>query len=153
MSLEKALALAEEQGLDLILVTEGATPPVARIINFDKFRYEREKELKRQRRQKAPETKQVQISVRAALNDLMTRKKKAEEFLADGHRVEIQMVLRGREKGKIDWAKMKLTEFLKMIEAPYKITREIKPGGRGLNLQIEPSASLKAAVDKPSKAV
>jgi len=137
-SLEKAQSLAEEKGLDLVLISPKATPPVARTIDFDKFRYEREKELKKQRRQKAPEMKRIQISARAAQNDLMTRMKKLEEFIEGGHQVEIQMVLRGREKGNKEWAKGKLKEFMAMIKVPYKVTSEVKPGGRGLITQIAP---------------
>jgi translation initiation factor IF-3 len=138
LPLEQALRLAEEKNLDLILIAERADPPVARILSFDKFRYEKEKELKKQRRQKPPEIKQIQISARTAKNDLLIRIKKLEEFLNAGHRVEIQMVLRGREKSMIDWSKNKLNDFMNLITVPYKITREIKTGGRGLNVQIEP---------------
>lgn len=138
MPLKQALRLAQEKNLDLILIAERADPPVARILSFDKFRYEKEKELKKQRRQKPPEIKQIQISARTAKNDLLIRIKKLEEFLNAGHRVEIQMVLRGREKSMIDWSKNKLNDFMNLITVPYKITREIKTGGRGLNVQIEP---------------
>lgn len=85
---------------------------------------------------RTPEMKQIQISVKEAKNDLLTKIKKMEKFLAAGHKVEIQMTLRGREKGMKDWAKLKLEEFLKMINTPFKITQEIKPSGRGLTVQI-----------------
>ncbi len=138
MPREKALALAQEQGLDLILVNESAKPPVAKIINFDKFRYEREKELKRQYRQRQLLGKQIQIGAKTAAHDLHVKLKKTEEFLGKGHKVEIQMVLRGRERANRDWAKAKFQEFLKTITVPYRITREIRPGGRGLTVQIDP---------------
>ena len=136
--MEKAQALAEEKELDLVLISPKAKPPVARIINFDKFRYEREKELKKQKRQKSPDMKRIQISARSAKNDLLIRLKKLEEFLEAGHRVEIQMTLRGREKGNKDWAKQKLAEFMAMITTPHKVTSDVKPGGRGLIVQIAP---------------
>ena len=135
---EKALALAEEQGLDLILINESAKPPVARIIDFDKFRYEREKELKRRERQRQLEVKQIQIGAKTAAHDLHVKLKKLEGFLTKGHRVEIQMVLRGRERANRDWARAKFQEFLVAITVPYRITREIRPGGRGLTVQIDP---------------
>ena len=71
MTREKALELAEEKGLDLILISPKANPPVAKIMGFDKFRYERSKELKKQKSQKALDTKRVQISPRTAHNDLL----------------------------------------------------------------------------------
>lgn len=135
---EKALALAQEEGLDLILINESAKPPVAKIIDFDKFRYEREKELKRQHRQRQLESKQIQIGAKTATHDLKVKLKKTEEFLSKGHKVEIQMVLRGRERANRDWAKAKFQEFLAAIAVPYRITREIRPGGRGLTVQIDP---------------
>ncbi|MBI3088763.1 MAG: translation initiation factor IF-3 [Candidatus Colwellbacteria bacterium] len=135
---EKAFALAQEQGLDLILISESAKPPVARIIDFDKFRYEREKELKRQHRKRQLEGKQIQIGAKTAPHDLQIKLKKLEEFLTKGHRVEVQMVLRGRERANRDWARAKMQDFLKAISVPYRITREIKPGGRGLTVQIDP---------------
>ena len=137
---EKALALAQEQELDLILINESAKPPVAKIIDFDKFRYEREKEFKKQYRQRQLEGKQIQIGAKTASHDLQVKLKKLEEFLTKGHRVEIQMVLRGRERANRDWARTKFEEFLKAITVPYRITRDIKPGGRGLTVQIDPTA-------------
>ncbi len=137
LSRDRALELAREKGLDLILISPKAVPPVARILSFDKFRYEKERELKRQRK-KAPELKRIQIGVKTAKNDLLVRLKKLEEFLEHGHKVEIQMTLRGREKEKRDWAKGKLEEFLGMITTSHKVTQPIKPGGAGLTVQIDP---------------
>lgn len=140
ISRDKAIALAQEQELDLILISESAKPPVAKIIDFDKFRYEREKELKRQQRQKQLESKQIQIGAKTASHDLQVKLKKTEEFLGKGHKVEIQMVLRGRERANREWARGKFQEFLNAITTPYRITREMRPGGRGLTVQIDPAA-------------
>jgi len=138
LSLEDAKKKAKEVGLDLVLITESAIPPIAKIVSFDKFRYQKEKELKKQQQQKAPESKRVQISPREGEHDLAFKLKRLEEFLQAGSKVEVQMTLRGREKGMKDYAKEKLREFLSKIETPFKQTREIKPGGRGLTTLIEP---------------
>lgn len=138
LNLEEAKRRAKEAGLDLVIITESADPPVAKIVSYDKFRYQREKELKRQKQQKAPESKRIQISPREAEHDLSFKLKRLEEFLRAGHKVEIQMTLRGREKGMRDYAREKLGDFLKKVEAPFKQTQEISPGGRGLTTQIEP---------------
>ncbi|MBU2101184.1 translation initiation factor IF-3 [Patescibacteria group bacterium] len=138
LSLTDAKSRASEAGLDLVLVTENSNPPVAKIVSFDKFRYQKEKELKKQQQQKAPESKRVQISPREGDHDLSFKLKRLEEFLQAGSKVEIQMTLKGREKGMKDYAKGKLGEFLEQIETPFKQTREIKPGGRGLTTLIEP---------------
>lgn len=137
MSKEEALKLASEQGLDLIEIVPSANPPVAKIISFDKFRYQQEKEEKKQRvRQGREELKQVRITPRSAENDLKIKVKKIEEFLAQGHKVEIFLMLKGREKYNRQWANEKLTEFLGMIETEYKITMPAKEGGRGIVIQI-----------------
>ena len=85
---------------------------------------------------KTGEFKQIRISVRAAKNDLEIKVKKIEEFLNDGHKIEIVLALRGREKYLKDWARQKMDEFLKMIGAEYKIIIEPKFGGKGLITQI-----------------
>ena len=138
LSLHDAMKLAQEKELDLVLISPNAKPPVAKITNFDKFRYKREKELKKQKRQKAPEMKRIQISGRTAKNDLLTQLRKLEKFMEAGHRIEIQLTLRGREKGNREWAEMKLKEFMDMITVPHRIVSDIKRGGRGLLVQITP---------------
>jgi translation initiation factor IF-3 len=137
MKKENALALAQQKSLDLIEIAATAQPPVARIMSYDKFRYHAEKEEKKQRQaQKQKELKHVQISPRAALNDLKIKANRAEEFLKEGHKVEISTFLRGREKGNKDWALKKMREFISMITVPYEITMEPRQGGRGFIAQI-----------------
>ena len=134
---EDAFGLAKEKGLDLIEIAATASPPVARIMSFDKFRYLKEKEDKKQKQaQKTKELKHVRITPRAAGNDLQVKARMADKFLQDGHRVEINLFLRGREKGNKEWGFMKLREFLEMIKTPYEIVMEPKAGGRGLIAQI-----------------
>ncbi len=138
LSLEEAKSLAESKGLDLILIVAGANPPVARIQSFDKFRYEKDKELKKQKKaQKTQELKQIQISPKEAKNDLLVKLKRLEGFLEDGHKVTIVMVLRGREKYMQDFAREKLKVFLDMITVPHKDIENAKQGGRGLVTLVE----------------
>ncbi len=137
MPREAALKLAEEKELDLVEIVPTARPPVAKIINFDKFRYQKEKELKKQKSsQKIDELKHIRISARAAKNDLGIKAKKTEEFLNKGNKVEIILRLRGRERYNKDWARFKLEEFLKMISEEHKILMGPKFGGQGLLMQI-----------------
>lgn len=130
----QALDLAKpESGLDLIEVVPEANPPVVRVMSYDKFRYEREKALKKERvAQKTLGLKQVQISARAAENDVAIKVKLAEKFLTEGHQVEVNLRLRGREKAHKDWARTKMNEFLKKIAVEYKLMSEPKFGGRGM---------------------
>jgi translation initiation factor IF-3 len=137
LSREKALAAAKEDGLDIVLISPTARPPIAKIVDFDKFRFEEKKKKSQQRKaQKANEMKQIQISVREGKNDLQTKLNRLHQFFEDDAKVEVQMTLRGREKANKDWAKMKLQEFLDMIEVPYKVTKPIMPGGRGFTVQV-----------------
>ena len=133
----RALELAKEQGVDLIEIAANAKPPVAKLISFDKYRYQKEKEVKKERlSQKTAGLKQIQISARAAQNDLLIKVRQLEKFLSEGHQVEIQLRLRGREKYNKPWAYQKLDEFLKMITIEYKLLSTPKFGGRGLGVHI-----------------
>jgi len=97
---------------------------------------EEKAEKKEKQLQKAAGIKQVQISAKAAKNDLETKLKKLHEFLEEGHQVEIQMRLRGREKGNKGWAEQKLKDFMAMITMEYKVVSPPKFAGRGMIAQI-----------------
>jgi len=135
--LEKALAMAKEKGLDLIEIAPKANPPVARIISFDKFRYQKDKEERKQRQaQKSKDLKSVRITPRAAENDLQMKVSQVEKFLEGGHKVEINIFLRGRERRNKDWALKKMKDFLSKISVPHIVSMPPKPGGRGFVAQV-----------------
>jgi translation initiation factor IF-3 len=124
-------------GLDLIEISANAKPPVARIMSYDKFRYMEAKAEKKERQgEKRGGMKQVQISARAASHDLEIKANQAKKFLEEGYQVDVQMRLRGREKGMKDWARGKMDEFLKMIPVEFKVLHPVKFGGRGLGVHI-----------------
>jgi translation initiation factor IF-3 len=133
-----ALLLANpDDGLDLIEISGSAVPPIVRLMNYDKFRYEEEKRLKKERiAKKNAAMKVVQISAKAAQNDLMIKIRQVEKFFAEGHTVEVTMRLRGREKRNKDWAMEKLVDFLKLIPVEYKKLNEPKFLGNGPSIQI-----------------
>jgi len=138
IALEEALKIAASKNLDLVEIAPEASPPVAKVVSFDKFRYQKEKEAKGQRKQnRVREMKQVQISSRSAKNDLLIKVKRVEKFLGEGHKVEILMRLRGREKANTAWARQKLEEFIRLISAEYKILSDIRFIGSGFNIQID----------------
>jgi translation initiation factor IF-3 len=123
--------------MDLIEIAPTAKPPVARLMSYDKYRYEETKREKKERlAQKSGGLKQVQISARAAQNDLLIKARQLQKFLDEDHQVEINMRLRGREKYNKDWAKQKLNDFLKMIPSEYKVISEPRFGGRGMSMQV-----------------
>lgn len=136
MQREAAFTLTKEKGLDIIEIAPQAQPPVCRIMSFDKFRYQQEKKLKKQRAaQKNQEIKQVQVSGRTALNDLRIKARKTNEFMTGGHPINIILTLRGREKGNQAWGHEKLAEFLKLIH-PHRVIAPPKFMGRGIQVQI-----------------
>jgi translation initiation factor IF-3 len=138
LSREKALALARpDDGIDLIEISPNAKPPVARLMSYDKFRYEEEKRMKKERlAQKSIGMKHVQITARAASNDLLIKVRQVEKFFGEGHPVEVNLRLRGREKRNKDWAMEKLKEFLKMLPMEYKQLTAPKFTGNGPGVQI-----------------
>jgi len=138
MARADALALARpDDGIDLIEISAAAKPPVVRLMSYDKYRYEEEKRVKKERAaQKTAAMKAVQITAKAAHNDLMVKVKQVEKFFAQGHPVEIVMRLRGREKRNKDWAMEKLKEFLTLIPVEYKKLNEPKFLGNGPAVQI-----------------
>ena len=138
---EQALALIDpEKGLDLIEIAPNAKPPVAKLMNYDKWRYEEEKKQKRElflQKTKSTSIKHIQISPRAGQNDLEIKLKQLENFLNKGYIIEIQMKLRGREKSNKEWVEQKMNDFLNMITTKYKVISQPKYGGRGMSMQIE----------------
>ena len=139
METDAALRLARERGLDLIEVGPNARPPVCRIIDFGKWKYEQAKRA-RQERQARPvvrsEVKGVRITFRASPHDMKMRAEQADEFLGAGHTVRVEMLLRGREKGKQWFARERMHEFLKLLTVPSRIQQDIRPGGRGIEMLI-----------------
>jgi translation initiation factor IF-3 len=136
LSLSQALELAQSKGLDVVEIAPHANPPVAKIISYDKFRYQQKKEEKKHFQKPTGGLKQIRITSRAAENDLRVRANQTDEFLTKGYKVEIMMVLRGREKYNQEWARKKMTEFEKMITVDRQITMPTRQGGRGLIMQI-----------------
>ncbi len=140
MSRDEALKLAQEKGLDLIEVAPMASPPVARIMDYGKHIYREEKEWRKQRaKQKKDFLKIIRLNLNTGLNDAKIKAKKADEFLNEGLRVHIELMLKGRAKYQktfSDLAKKKVEEFLKIISVPIKITSELKKQPRGFNVTV-----------------
>lgn len=136
MKREDAFALTQEKKLDIIEISPLATPPVCRIMSFDKYRYTIEKKLKKQHAaEKNQAMKQIQVSGRTARNDLRVKARKANECMAAGHPINIVLTLRGREKGNQAWAHEKLREFLILVN-PHRVIAPPKFMGRGIHVQI-----------------
>lgn len=112
VSRDQALILAYEKGLDLVEVGPASKPPVARIVDYGKYQYTKQKkQQKAKAHQKESLLKEVKLGYKTDHHDFQTKAKKAREFLAQGHKVRIFMVLRGREKAYGSEAAAKVVEF------------------------------------------
>lgn len=99
LSLFEALQKAQEAGLDLVEVSPKANPPVAKIMDYKQYRYQTEKYLRKQKvKQKKIETKGIRLSLRIGQHDLDTKTTQAKKFLADGNKIKVELILKGREK-------------------------------------------------------
>jgi translation initiation factor IF-3 len=125
ISTEKAQKIAEEKELDLVVIQPKSEPPVAKIINFGRYKYEQEKEAKIQKaKAKNVEVKGVRLSVRIAAHDMNVRKEKAKEFLNDGDKVKVEIILRGREKRFGEQAGDVIRQFIELVRQDMDIKIE-----------------------------
>lgn len=116
METPEALRVAQERGLDLIEIAPTARPPVCRIMDFGKFKYEREKgEREHGKKQKEVEIKGIRIGFTTGKHDLELRARQAQKFLKEGNKVRVDMRLSGREKAHGNLALQKFSEFLDMV--------------------------------------
>lgn len=113
MDTPAAIALARERGLDLVMINPGITPPIAKITGFGQYKYQKEKEERRQKAHaKEVEVKGVRLSLRIGAHDLEVRRKMAEKFMGEGNRVRVEMILRGRERQHVDLGRKIVQDFV-----------------------------------------
>lgn len=136
-SISEALKKAEEKGLDLVEVSPLASPPVTRIVDWGQYKYEREKRERKLRvKQKKIEVKGVRLSFRIKGQDLDTRKDQAQRFLSLGHQVQIEMVLKGREKTHRDLALGIIKNFVKSLEEEVRVVQPFSEQGGRLSMVV-----------------
>ena len=120
-----ALTLARERGYDLVEVSPKETMPVCKFLDFGQFKYQKEKEQRIQKaRAKKVDVKGIRLSVKMGQHDIDIRVNQAKEFLADGDKLKIEILLRGREKEHGDIAYQRIKEFLTALELTYPLTIE-----------------------------
>ncbi len=135
MSSKEAMALAKEAGVDLVKIAPTAKPPVCRIVDYGKFRYEqarREKEAKK--KQKVTEVKEIRFSPNIDTNDLNTKANQARKFIEHGDKVKVTLRFRGREMTHVQSSKVILDEFFKIIEDVAVIEKPAKLEGRNMSM-------------------
>ncbi|MBQ2473225.1 MULTISPECIES: translation initiation factor IF-3 [Lachnospira] len=135
MSSKEAQGLAREAGVDLVKVAPSANPPVCRLVDYGKYKYElirKEKEAKK--KQKTVEVKEVRLSPNIDTNDLNTKCNSARKFIEKGNKVKVSLRFRGREMAHIDSSKHILEEFAERLSDIAVIDKAPKMEGRSMTM-------------------
>ena len=154
MKTPDAIRAALDAGLDLIEISANAVPPVAKIIDYGKYKYELKKKDKETRASThITETKTTQVKIGTSERDMLIKASKAAEWLREGHRVKIDLFLWGRYKYmEFVFLKERLERFLAIIPESYKSADEIKKSPKGLSVVVERDATKKQAPPKAGQA-
>ena len=128
----EALKIAEKMGLDLVLIAPDAKPPVCKIMDYGKFRYQQEK------KQKTIEVKEIKLSVKIAQNDINYKVKHALEFLEDGKHVKFRVFLKGREMSNPEAGVAMLQKVWEMVKDVSDRDKEPLLEGRYVNMLVTP---------------
>ena len=135
MSIKEAMALAEEAGVDLIKIAPTAKPPVCKIADYGKYKYEqmrREKEAKK--KQKVIEIKEIRLSPNIDTNDLNTKANAARKFLTKGDKVKVSLRFRGRETAHMNSSKHILDDFAELLADIAVVDKAPKVEGRSMTM-------------------
>lgn len=136
MPTHEALAKAREVGLDLIEISPTANPPVCKIMDHSNYKYQKEKEAKKQRAQsKEVEVKGIRLSFRIGESDLQVRAKQAKNFFEKGHKLRIEMQLRGREREHKQRAQEIIENFIDRLRDEYQVRIESPVAYQGNRFQ------------------
>ena len=139
MSSSKALELAYDQGLDLVMMASQATPPVCKIMDYGKFRFERDKrEKEAKKKQQTIELKEIQLSCRIETHDFETKVKHALRFLGDGNKVRVVMKFKGREMSHINIGREVLDRFEAACAEAGTVDKKPSLEGRFMSMVISP---------------
>lgn len=135
MSSRDALRLAEEAGLDLVKIAPTANPPVCRIVDYGKYKYEQlRKEKEARKKQKVVEIKEIRLSPNIDTNDLNTKVSAARKFLEKGNKVKVTLRFRGREMAHMNNSKHILDDFAESLNDIAVVDKAPKVEGRSMTM-------------------
>ncbi|MCI8818493.1 MAG: translation initiation factor IF-3, partial [Oscillibacter sp.] len=133
--------IAEEQNLDLVKISPQAKPPVCKLMNYGKFRFEQSKREKEARKnQHVVEIKEIRMSPGIDIGDFNTKLRNAQKFIADGNRVKVSVRFRGREMAHTDIGRDLLTRFAAECTEVANLDRPAKLEGRMMSIFLSPKA-------------
>ncbi|WP_294960863.1 translation initiation factor IF-3 [Sulfurimonas sp.] len=139
ISTDEAMSKANELGMDLVLIAPTAKPPVAKIMDYGKYRYQEEKKQKEQRKNQVKiVVKEIKLSVKIAENDVAYKVKHAREFLEKGFHVKFRVFLRGREMAHPEAGREVLLRVWPMVEDLGVMEKPPKFEGRYFNMYVTP---------------
>ncbi len=139
--LEDALTLADYAGLDLVLMSANSTPPVGKIMDYNKFKYEKQKKIKesqKKQRESNKELKEYRLSVKIDVNDFNTKKNQASKYLVKGHKIKAFIRLKGREMARPELAKDVLVRYAEALSDVSEIETSPKFEGRMVTMILTP---------------
>jgi len=137
MTRQEALQKAEEAGLDLVEISPNADPPVAKIVDWGKYQYQKMKEAQRNRRSnKQNELKQMRFGLKIGQGDLDIKLRKVREFLSEGHKVRIQVFYRGREMAHQELGFVLINRIKTLLEEDAVFEQTPQLAGRNLSVVI-----------------
>jgi translation initiation factor IF-3 len=135
MSAKEALKLAEEAGVDLVKIAPTAKPPVCKIVDYGKFKYEQtRKEKEAKKKQKVVEIKEIRLSPNIDTNDLNTKINAAKKFISKGDRVKVTLRFRGREMAHMNTSKHILDDFAQALADVAVVDKAPKVEGRSMTM-------------------
>jgi len=139
LATSQALAAAQQRGLDLVEVAPNATPPVCRIVDFGKFKYEQEKrEREARKHQHATKLKEIKIRLNIDPHDYETKLHHMREFLGDGMKVKVTMMLRGRENAHPEFGDKLMQKVIADVEGCGRAEVMPKLMGRSITMMLSP---------------
>ena len=140
MSASQALAIAEDAGLDLVKISPNAVPPVCKIMNYGKFKFEQAKKEKENRKnQKVVEIKEIYLSMTIDVGDLNVKAKKTVEMLGDGNKVKVSIRMRGRQMAHASMGLDVMHRFFDILGGKAVMEKEPKTEGRNITMVLAPA--------------
>ena len=132
---DKALEMAEDDGLDLMEVSPNSDPPVCRIVNYGKLKYEEKKKIQiNKKKQHVIKIKEIRLRPRIEDHDLMTKLNMGKKFLSDGCKLKITLIFRGRELSRIDLGKIVMDRVLAELDEIAEVEKDIPLEGRRMSV-------------------
>ena len=139
IELQQALQIAQEKGLDLIEISPNVSPPIAKIMDYGKYQYQEKKKAQESaKKAKEVETKNIRLKIGTSQHDLEVKAKQASEFLKEGHRIKVGLLLRGQAKYlDKNFLNEKIERILPLITENCKVVDGPKPGPTGISIIVE----------------